>query len=566
LEVEPSSGDHQSADTEVSTIQQVFDLRGEERVVAATQLNLALMHVARRAEMADPEVLAETFVDVGPLFAVLTSPDHQVLYGRRGTGKTHALKYLARVLEDKGDVAVYLDLRNIGSSVGIYADPDLPLTERGSRLLVDTLTCIQNELVDDALSLAEAREFSYGPPLATLDHLADEITRVSVEGDVEVQIGESENIEASSGGKLGVAAGRDLGLTIEREDASSSSGEANFRTVRKGPERYHVNFGTISRLLDEFVKSVPVGRLWILLDEWSSVPLDLQPLLADLLRRSLFPVERLTVKIGAIEQQSRFRVSTPEGGYLGIEVGADASADVDLDDYMVFGNDPDRAKAFFQQLLFRHVRAVLLAEGRSDDVPASAPDFVNRAFTQLSAFEELVRAAEGVPRDAINVANLAAQTANDRQLSVPYVRQAARTWYLRDKESAVSSDPTASALLHFIQDDVIGQRRARAFLLEQKHGADPLISALYNARVLHVIKRGVAANDQPGVRFDVYAIDFGAYVQLTSTAKATLGLFEMNDDGGPEYVEVPADDYRSIRRAILNLDEFRARLLVPRLG
>jgi len=39
----------------------------------ASALNLAFMHVARRAEMSDPEFLAETFVDVGPLFAVLTS-------------------------------------------------------------------------------------------------------------------------------------------------------------------------------------------------------------------------------------------------------------------------------------------------------------------------------------------------------------------------------------------------------------------------------------------------------------------------------------------------------------
>ena len=162
--------------------------------------------------------------------------------------------------------------------------------------------------------------------------------------------------------------------------------------------------------------------------------------------------------------------------------------------------------------------------------------------------------------DAINVANLAAQTAEDRPISVPLVRTAARTWYLRDKENSVSADSAATALLHFIQDDVIGTRRARAFLLEQEHAGDSLIAALSNARVLHVIKRGVAAKDQPGVRFDVFAIDYGAYVQLTATAKAPLGLFDAGSNGEADYVDVAADDYRSIRRAILNLDEFRRRL------
>lgn len=37
-----------------------------------------------------------------------------------------------------------------------------------------------------------------------------------------------------------------------------------------------------------------------------------------------------------------------------------------------------------------------------------------------------------------------------------------------------------------------------------------------------------------------------------------MGLFEVNNnnDDDPSFVEVPVDDYRSIRRAILDLSEF----------
>jgi hypothetical protein len=45
------------------------------------------MRLIRRAEAADPEMLVETFVDAGTLFASLATPDHQILSGRRGTGK-----------------------------------------------------------------------------------------------------------------------------------------------------------------------------------------------------------------------------------------------------------------------------------------------------------------------------------------------------------------------------------------------------------------------------------------------------------------------------------------------
>jgi len=193
--------------------------------------------------------------------------------------------------------------------------------------------------------------------------------------------------------------------------------------------------------------------------------------------------------------------------------------------------------------------------------------FQREAFTQRNAFDELVRAAEGVPRDAINIVRIAAQRALDDPISVEHIRSSARRWYTTDKETAVQSNPDAAALLHWIIDTVIGDRRARAFLLEQGSQANhPLITELYDARVLHVIKRSISSRDRPGVRYDVYALDFGCYVELVTTTKAPEGLFQVNGNGGEagsdgEWVEVPVDDYRSIRRAILDLSLFSERQL-----
>jgi hypothetical protein len=90
--------------------------------------------------------------------------------------------------------------------------------------------------------------------------------------------------------------------------------------------------------------------LWLLLDEWSSIALDLQPLLADLLRRSFLPVQKITVKIAAIERRSRFSTSESQRDYIGIELGADAATAVSLDDFMVFTHGRRDADEFFAQL------------------------------------------------------------------------------------------------------------------------------------------------------------------------------------------------------------------------
>jgi hypothetical protein len=147
------------------------------------QINAAFLGVQRRAEAVDRETLVQTFVDIGALFTVLSSHDHQIVYGRRGTGKTHALLYLAEQAKKVGDIPVYVDLRYIGSSGGLYADTTIPLPQRATRLLLDVLGSIHETLlayaVDAAMDLA-----AVGP---ALDALASSATEVEVLGEIQVE-------------------------------------------------------------------------------------------------------------------------------------------------------------------------------------------------------------------------------------------------------------------------------------------------------------------------------------------------------------------------------------------
>jgi hypothetical protein len=179
-------------------------------------------------------------------------------------------------------------------------------------------------------------------------------------------------------------------------------------------------------------------------------------------------------------------------------------------------------------------------------------------FTDKRAFDELVRAAEGVPRDALNIVAKAALIAGSGPISVPHVRQAARAWFQTDKERAFSDNTEAQRLLNWIVDNVIRAKRARGFLVNQREVGSALIRALFDARVLHVVRRGYSAQDEPGERYDVYVIDYGAYVDLIHTKYEPLGLLFLGGDEDFAYAEVPTQDLRAIRRAVLRLDEFIA--------
>jgi hypothetical protein len=177
---------------------------------------------------------------------------------------------------------------------------------------------------------------------------------------------------------------------------------------------------------------------------------------------------------------------------------------------MVFENNPGRAKAFFSRLLFQHFQATD-ASGVDPIEVGSAEELLQLVFTQNRAFDEFVRAAEGVPRDAINILALAATKAQEKKISIPDIWAAAAQWFDQDKSQVM----------------------------------------------IHVLKRSISGHDEPGVRYRAYKIDYGCYVELLKTARAPQGLLQgVTETGEEHYFDVPPDDYRAIRRSILDMNEF----------
>src|SRR5262249_46582178 len=119
--------------------------------------------------------LIKTFVDTGSLTTLLTARDHQIIYGRRGTGKTHALLYLADTMRQRGDATVYVDMRLLGSTGGLHSDTSLSIAERATRLLIDALTAVHGELTKLALDGPHSKLVAMGPGLDALGQAISEV-------------------------------------------------------------------------------------------------------------------------------------------------------------------------------------------------------------------------------------------------------------------------------------------------------------------------------------------------------------------------------------------------------
>lgn len=511
------------------------------------EINKYFFKFKDRAERLDDDKIQSTFVDVGPVIDILSSENSQILYGRRGVGKTHALRYLGNLQAEDGGLPIYLDLSNLGSDSSIYTDQRLDLPERATRLLIDVVTEISNKflqaLTDDKgpINFEIAQE--------CFADLKGSISDVKVTGETTRSERKLDKNDDDRSADIKASLGEVEGGFSK---STTQSNEIEFSRSSTGIEQYHIEFGRLRRAVNSLLSLMPSTRVWLMLDEWSSIPLDLQPYLADLIRRTFLRSPQVTIKIGAIEHRSRFYLDDQNNSYIGFETGADISAAINLDNYLVFDNDPERATDFFKVLLTKHLEA---AFEEDSIVNFTASDAMQKAFAQETSFNEFVRATEGVPRDAMHLLSGAAQKAWERAISVDTIRRAALEFYQTDKLSNIEENKEARDMLQFINEKVISHRQTRAFLISVNK-TDKVIDYLFDRRLLHILDQSKSAAHRPGERFRVYKIDYGCYVDLANTDRYPSGLLFQGMDEEQELKEVPQDDGRSFRRAILDIDEF----------
>lgn len=510
------------------------------------------MRFEHRAERITNEQVAETFVAVGPVMDLLSSNNNQIMYGRRGTGKTHALRYFANQMNQRGDLAIYIDAQNLGSNGSIYNDPTLPTTERATRLLVDVCGFMHGELIDIFTDPNRGWNLAEAAPL--LDGFVAGFSETRIAGPVERETIDKTSTGSKRGATLGGEASAASKLNIGLSSEATDSAEESHRSKRSGTESSLINFSFFSQAIRQLAAFIRPKRMWVLIDEWTTIPTEIQPYLADLLRRAMFSVPNISVKIAAIEHRATFKADRPDEGYIGFELGADISAAINLDDYLLVENDENKAKQFFGNFITSHAISAAREIGVAIDRPHT---LIATAFTQDNVFTEFVRATEGVPRDAMHILSLAAQRSGSAQISMQTVRNAAYSFYQTEKYNTIQTNEENRRLLDWIRDEVIMGRRTRAFLLPVSTN-DKIIDRLFDRRALHILNRSRSAAHRPGERFIVYKIDYGVYVDLISTDKYPSGLLVDSEAGGDIDFDVPSDDARSFRRAILDLDRFYA--------
>jgi hypothetical protein len=487
-------------------------------------LSQAISNVRRRAERQDIEKLLNSFVDVG-ILQQLQNDDNQIVYGRRGTGKTHVLKVLASQAAGPEKATCYIDFRTLGSTAQ-FSDDTLSRRLRCTCLFRDILGYIHDALLDYFLDKEGTLSDKTGDLLDSFGYLATSFVRHYQ--DTAVNLKESSSREDKSTLEVSVAPSPKLSLDVS--DRQIDDLEKTTTTQVMNEDK--VIFPGISTLIARLLNSEKT-KLLLLMDEWSSLPWDLQPYLAEFLKRAFFSNPSITMKIACLEQRSNF--SEHKGHtVLGFEIGSDISASLDIDDYYVFDKDPENVTSVFADILFKHIKNELPYEYLEARYSIhNGKDLARLLYEHESVFFELVRASEGVARDLLNIftdSYFAALRKKAFRIGMFDVRNAARKWFEQDK--APNLEPGLMRLLDEIKKLLISRRGLYVFCLPIELEKHEGIQRLVDARVVHLIHRGTSDEQIPGVRYTIFSLDYGCYAHLLDTNKQPELGFSRGGDFG----------------------------------
>lgn len=477
-----------------------FDLGSEE-------FRKAVRDTERRAErQLYDEKLVKCFVP-NRVLEELDSDQNQLVFGRRGVGKTHTLKaYLARKVES-GVLCHYIDCQSFGSGLGA----DGSRKNIGVRFFSKLLQHLANDLLEDA-TLRES-------PIDQCD----------------------DDIEA---------------ILVRLSDSASPISEGET-----------FDYSGIIRQVNRFLDRLHTARLVLLVDEWAQIPRVAQPFFAEFLKRAMFANPRVTVKVGVVEYAYELNAHVGEQ-LIGLERSADIFSDVRMDRFFVWDQDQEFVEQFFAEVLFNHLALELDV---SLDLPPNqkCEMILNQIFTQRKVLSELCRASEGNARDFLVLFGKAhksyRQQSQHQKIGFKDIHQAAIELYRGDKYANISTEKALEDFLDHLVHSVIKEKKSRTFMVPFQSREHPLLLRLFSARILHPLNVEWSHPHNPGERYTLITMDYGTYVSFRGTeSEPDQYVFWPSDHMNEERPDlVPMDDRRSIRRIVVEksvLDQFWTRM------
>lgn len=493
----------------------------------------AATNIKYRAENLHKKAVDSSFVDT--IFVdALQNSTNQVIYGRRGTGKTHLLlrvhNKMLTTLETSKLLPVYVDGKALDQSVAeteddtsaalkLYVEFVRQVTKRLKEFVHDQ---VQPGLIDRIFGGREQQKIEQARAISST------IEQALTRGEVRIlptgeASGEFQTIDEAinkTKGALGVAASlvdpAKLGLKVEASTEKELTNSVKGLVSQKVSGETFLPFSELNRQIGNLLEIIGDHHLVVLFDEYSATGRpSMQPVLAQLLKLTLS--DRMCIKLACIPGRTKlFSYGQPGTPSLGLELGEDITADVDLDSIVASLPNIKQISEFLMRVLHLHMAAGNEVIGRSsfDDF---SHEVTNSQLEGHSVFAELCVASAAVVRDFLNLFRRAAiLQAQERsgQMRLEHVRQAARANY-KGKRQNLSTEKKSDDLLLLdkIYRKVVISNQTLYFLVHENASEDVNLLNLYRFKLVHRLPL-IWFNQETMESFQFFQLDYGTATEI----------------------------------------------------
>jgi hypothetical protein len=279
-----------------------------------------------------------------------------------------------------------------------------------------------------------------------------------------------------------------------------------------------IDYEAIRRELEKIITEAGAKAIIILIDEWSSVSLSIQPLLSEMIRKTLGVSDKIFLKFASLKFFTKLSAVVNAPQRMGFQVGVDVHPIQDLDRLLNYDADNNGVQTFLTWVAYRHACEELHALRR-----VTAGEFqkylCSEVFDGEAVYAEIVRASEGNPRDFL--ALLAACTAEAHlnpgaKISKQHVIKTATRYFNDTKLPELVNSPSAHLLFQKLFQHVTKTKQKLFVASTDRAARSPSLQELWHYRFIHLVEPSidVRADDGSLEEYAVYSIDYARLLAL----------------------------------------------------
>lgn len=446
-----------------------------------------------------------------------SSKNNEIIFGRRGTGKTTILKglsYFVNEIQHDDDLfchAIYIDMEDIvPNKIELENSDDDYVREIYRSILTKILERI-NKFCEKISAVGTYYNVVYytDDEILKILELIDELEKAITEGTRLVKnVTEVDQISE----EILKSRTRDLQLsgTIQRKSFLSSLSAAIAKKFSKTDSnsfltekqiKYRININEIRNLLDKLLEACKIEILYLCLDEFTivdknaSVPLQIS--VAQLIKDTFFRNRHIIVKISSLWNREKMQARYFGIDRRGIELGEDVKWSVDLDE--IFFDSRTNMSDFFAEVLGN---IMLYDSGFSyyDDTKTSEKNIafqkecsinagtamIAKLFKTRNSYNQLICGSQGIPRVFCNLISSCIARTNRRGETIIAFSDVVDAIIENYTQGVRKKIPDGLELLNTIENYVMDQK-TRFFLVSMQDykKIQNQIEGLVDANALH---------------------------------------------------------------------------------